>query len=150
ALEALEDRLMLDVQGLNLGGLQLYGDFTQMSNGTYSSRGVVQLGLTPAAGDAYTPLLDINPRPDTDANVTLASDPVHAKFTVAHAEFEAVIEGAPTPILWQTDTPTQLDAAALSSGGVNLFTGAVPFTVGTGEFTVENIRFASSSGGAAT
>src|SRR5262249_40505650 len=145
ALEALEDRVV-PAPFVDLGPLRFGAEAFTVVGNNYSASGQVQLGLAPAQGEAFTPLVNIN-TPLTDGSVSFTVDTPDPRFTVTNATVQAVVQGLPLLTLWSTTSSFTFDAAALASTGVPLAAGAVPFPTNEGQFTLTNRRCADPTGG---
>lgn len=140
-MEVLEDRTVLDMQGLDVGPVHLYGDFF-LINGVYKASGDIEVGLKPPSGQDFQPLAHIVTTPNTDGAVSFAVNEPIPTFTVSKAELVGSISGNQIP-LWKTDDPFTFNAQSLGTNGVNISTGAEKFALEVGQFTFGNIRFAA-------
>lgn len=127
--------------------LQFFGDFAQdpQAPADYKATGgTIQLGLSPAMGEAFTPLVDI--KLGASGSVAFTVGTADPNFTVAGVSFVSVIQGTPDLPLWSTTGSFRFDANALAGEGVALTSGAKEFAIGAGDFTPNDIRFANPDG----
>jgi hypothetical protein len=144
-LEVLEDRTVPDVQGFSVGPMYLYGDFFMDTQNNWWAKGEIKLGFAPADGEPFEELAVFSTEPD--GKVWFSPSNPNPEFTVEKAELISMVS-VPNLTLWQTETAFTFNAAALASatGGVNIYSGAHPFTVEAGQFTMDNIRFVDPDG----
>lgn len=122
-LEALEERRLLTVGPVVLGGLQFFGDFTQTGD-IYSADTAdgtpITLGLAPGQGDTYSPLLQIeNGSVSFDGNTT--TNPGLA-FSVT-GSVDAVTDPNSPESLWQGLSNASFAGSSLLSGGFSTANG---------------------------
>lgn len=144
-LEVLEDRTVPDVQGFAIGPMYLYGDFFMDTQNNWWAQGEIKLGFAPAAGQSFEELAVFSTEPD--GKVWFSPSNPNPEFTVEKAELISMVS-VPNLTLWETETAFTFNAAALASatGGVNIYSGAHPFTVEAGQFTMDNIRCVDPDG----
>ena len=145
-VEILEDRTVPDVQGFAIGPMYLYGDFfMDTQNNWWLAKGEVKLGFNPGTNQTFEELAVFSTEPD--GKVWFSPDNPNPEFVVEKAELISMVS-VPQLTLWETEGTFTFNAAALASatGGVNIYSGAHPFTVEAGQFTMDNIRFVDPDG----
>lgn len=147
-VETLEDRLVL-AQFFDLGDLRISADDFHTVGNDHTATGQVAVGLKPTSGEQFTPLINIDASLASGL-VAFTTDTATPRFTVTNAKIESIIQSGPSLPLWQTTAAFTFDVHALTSSGVPLTSGALPFATDEGEFTLNNIRFADPTGGATT
>jgi hypothetical protein len=144
-VESLEDRTVLDLQGFAIGPMYLYGDFFMDTQNNWWAKGEVKLGFAPAPHETFDELAVFSTTPD--GKVWFSPTNPNPEFTVEKAELISMVS-VPNLTIWETDGTATFNAAILASptGGVNIYSGARPFTVEAGQFTLDNIRFVDPDG----
>ncbi|MBA4067496.1 MAG: hypothetical protein C0501_28060, partial [Isosphaera sp.] len=140
-VEAFEDRV-LPAQLVDLGAIALSGDFTRDGN-TFTATGQVQVGFAPGSGETFAALIDVTP--DAGGSVTFTTGTAAPAFTVTDAAVTAARGDVGLP-LFRTAGAATFSVADLTGAGAAVRSGAWPFAVAGGTFTLDTLAFFDSPG----
>lgn len=140
AVEALEDRTLLDATPVTLGKLELRSDAFVQNGNDWTADGTIELGLAPTGTEAFKPLVNIVG--------SLALTTGASTFTVTSAYLTTPVQTTP-PTLWQTTDPFVFNVAELADGGMPLSGGAT-LKVSGADFTLNSLLLANPDGGSTT